>query len=131
MIDWKMYRMSYTKKAQEILDALSLEEKISLMSGSEIRAEVRGAIQKKLKVHYNERPYRAGGIEEKGVPPMLFADGTRGVVCGRGTATCFPVSSMRGATFNPALEEEIGIAMAEEVLDAGANFFGGDRKSVV
>lgn len=125
MIDWKMYRMSYTKKAQEILDALSLEEKISLMSGSEIRAEVRGAIQKKLKVHYNERPYRAGGIEEKGVPPMLFADGTRGVVCGRGTATCFPVSSMRGATFNPALEEEIGIAMAEEVLDAGANFFGG------
>ncbi|MCF2682300.1 beta-glucosidase [Faecalicatena contorta] len=125
MADWRLYRISYTEKAKEILDMLSLEEKVSLMSGSETRAEVRGAIQKKLKVHYNEKPYRAGGIQEKGIPPMCFADGTRGVVCGRGTATCFPVASMRGATFLPELEEEIGRAMAEEVLDAGGNFFGG------
>ena len=124
-MDWKTYRMTYTEKARAILEMLSLEEKISLMSGSEIRSEVRGAIRKKLNVHYNEWPYRAGGVKEKGVPPMLFADGTRGVVCGREKATCFPVASMRGATFDLEMEEKIGQAIAEEVLEAGANFFGG------
>lgn len=81
-MDWKAYRLTYTKQAKDILKTLSLEEKVSLMSGSEIRSEVRGAIRKKLKVHYNEHPYRAGGIKEKDIPAMLFADGTRGVVCG-------------------------------------------------
>ena len=124
-MDWKAYRLTYTKQAKDILKTLSLEEKVSLMSGSEIRSEVRGAIRKKLKVHYNEHPYRAGGIKEKDIPAMLFADGTRGVVCGCKKATCFPVASMRGAAFDPELEEEIGRAIAEEVLDVGANFFGG------
>lgn len=124
-MNWKAYRLTYTKQAKDILKTLSLEEKVSLMSGSEIRSEVRGAIRKKLKVHYNEHPYRAGGIKEKGIPAMLFADGTRGVVCGCKKATCFPVASMRGAAFDPELEEEIGRAIAEEVLDVGANFFGG------
>ena len=95
-MDWKAYRLTYTKQAKDILKTLSLEEKVSLMSGSEIRSEVRGAIRKKLKVHYNEHPYRAGGIKEKDIPAMLFADGTRGVVCGCKKATCFPVASMRG-----------------------------------
>ena len=124
-MDWKAYRLTYTKQAKDILKTLSLEEKVSLMSGSEIRSEVRGAIRKKLKVHYNEHPYRAGGIKEKDIPAMLFADGTRGVVCGCKKSTCFPVASMRGAAFDPELEEEIGRAIAEEVLDVGANFFGG------
>lgn len=123
--DWKEYRLSYTEKAEEILDKLTLEEKISLLSGSQTREEVRGAIQKKIKMHYNEIPYHAGGIKEKGIPSMYFADGTRGVVCGRGKSTCFPVVSMRGATFDPELEEQIGEAIAEEVIDAGANLFGG------
>lgn len=124
-MDWKTYRLSYTKAALDILEKLSLEEKISLMSGSETRSEVRSAIRKKIKVHYNEHPYRAGGIREKGIPAILFADGSRGVVCGRDKTTCFPVAVMRGATFHPELEEKIGQAIAEEVLDAGANYFGG------
>ena len=90
--DWKKYRLSYTEKAEEILNKLTLEEKISLLSGSQTKEEVRGAIQKKIKMHYNEIPYRAGGIKEKGIPSMYFADGTRGVVCGREKSTCFPVA---------------------------------------
>lgn len=74
-MDWKAYRLTYTKQAKDILKTLSLEEKVSLMSGSEIRSEVRGAIRKKLKVHYNEHPYRAGGIKEKGIPAMLLQMG--------------------------------------------------------
>lgn len=84
MNEWRTYRLSYTQKARKILETLTLEEKVSLMSGCESKKGVRGAIQSKMKTHYNEYPYRAGGLEEKGVPPMLFADGTRGVVCGWG-----------------------------------------------
>ena len=123
--DWQTYRLSYTESAQKILDTLTLDEKIFLMSGSESKKGVRGAIQDKTNTHYNEKPYRAGGIEEKNILPMLFADGTRGVVCGRGKYTCFPVTSMRGASFNPELERQVGNAVAEEVLDAGGNLFGG------
>lgn len=124
-MEWKLYRLMYAEKARKILEALTLEEKIFLLSGRETQSEVRGSITGKIKMHYNESPYRAGGIEEKGIPPMLSADGTRGVVCGRNVATCFPVACMRGATFDPELEEKVGSAMAQEVIDAGANFFGG------
>lgn len=86
--------------------------------------EVRKSIQKKVNTHYNEVPYRAGGIDGK-VPPVLFADGTKGVVCDRKMYTCFPVESMRGASFDPMLEKEIGEAIGAEVLLAGANLFGG------
>ncbi len=123
--DWQTYRLSYTESAQKTLDTLTLDEKIFLMSGSESKKGVRGAIQDKTNTHYNEKPYRAGGIEEKNIPPMLFADGTRGVVCGREKYTCFPVTSMRGASFHPELERQVGNAVAEEVLDAGGNLFGG------
>ena len=40
-MDWKAYRLTYTKQAKDILKTLSLEEKVSLMSGSEICSEVR------------------------------------------------------------------------------------------
>lgn len=123
--DWKAYRLSYTEQAKRLLNTLSLEEKIFLMSGCESKKGVRGSIQNKISAHYNEKPYRAGGIEEKGIPPMLFADGTRGVVCGSGRYTCFPVTSMRGASFHPKLEKQVGNAIAEEVIDAGGSLFGG------
>ena len=110
--DWQTYRLSYTESAQKILDTLALDEKIFLMSGSESKKGVRGAIQDKTNTHYNEKPYRAGGIEEKNIPPMLFADGTRGVVCGREKYTCFPVTSMRGASFHPELERQMTAAIA-------------------
>lgn len=78
-----------------------------------------------IKKHYNEEPYCAGGILEKGIPPIKFVDGTRGVVCGRGWSTCFPVAVMRGATFDIGLEEKVGRAIGEEVLLAGGNLFAG------
>lgn len=125
VVNWKEYRMSFQEKAEQIAKQLTLLEKVSLMSGKRTFAEVREAIQKKSKTHYNEQPYRAGGLREKGIPPLLFADGTRGVVCGRGVATCFPVSLMRGAAFDTELEERVGNCIAKEVLSAGGNLFGG------
>ncbi|HIT90088.1 MAG TPA: glycoside hydrolase family 3 C-terminal domain-containing protein [Candidatus Merdenecus merdavium] len=107
------------------MNSMTLEEKVDLMSGKMSFDEVRGAIKGKNKLHYNEFPYPAGGSYEKGVPQMLFCDGSRGVVCGTGKSTCFPVSLLRGATFNKRLEEQIGAAMSKEVLAYGGNLFAG------
>lgn len=121
----KEKRMSYTKKAEEIVNTLSLEEKVFLMSGSIDFVAVRKAIRSKSNEHYNHIPYAAGGIPEKNIPPMLFCDGPRGVVCGLGKSTCFPVTMLRGATFDSELEEKIGQAMAEEVLAYEGNLSAG------
>ena len=80
----KTQRMQYTEKAQSIVESLTLEEKVSLMSGTMTFEEVRGAIKKRTQEHYNQFPYPAGGIAKKHVSPVLFVDGPRGVVCGNG-----------------------------------------------
>jgi len=121
----KQQRLENTEKAKAIINSLSLEEKVFLMSGKMTFEEVRGAIKKKLHVHYNQFPYPAGGIPEKGIPEMKFVDGPRGVVCGRGKSTCFPVSMLRGATFDKALEEKVGEVIGEETLAFDGNTFAG------
>lgn len=122
----KSKRLSYTRKAQEIVDSLTLEEKVSLMSGSmSLESMIENMRDDPENKHYNYIPYGAGGIEEHNIPPMLFCDGPRGVVCGNGKATCFPVSMLRGATFDTDLEERIGRAIGKEVRGFKGNLFGG------
>lgn len=105
----KKYRLNLTDQAKKIVDELTLEQKVSLMSGNtpnmfKLTPEQMAAMaemppEEMEKNHYNVTPYAAGGLEEYHIPPMLFADGPRGVVCGNGEATCFPVSMCRGASF--------------------------------
>ncbi|AJH00797.1 glycosyl hydrolase [Clostridium beijerinckii] len=122
----KLKRLSYTEKAKEIVNPLTLEEKVSLMGGNvtlnDMLSDLRDADEQK---HYNSYPYPAGGIEKNNVPPMLFCDGPRGVVCSAGKSTCFPVSMLRGATFDTALEEKIGNAIGKEVHGYKGNLFAG------
>ncbi len=128
----KEYRLSFTEKAQAIVDQLTLEQKVYLMAGNidlqtidpTAMAQI-GAMLSSEENHYNVVPYAAGGIEEHNVPPMLFCDGPRGIVCGNWKSTCFPVSMARGATFNPALEEAIGHAIGREARAYGGNLFAG------
>jgi beta-glucosidase len=117
----KHERLAYTKKAEEIVDQMSLEEKVYLMSGKVSFEELMGDIAKGH--HYNWYPYPAGGNERLGVPEMKFVDGPRGVVAGN--STCFPVSMARGATFDQDLEERIGKAIGKEIRAHGGNLFGG------
>lgn len=121
----KKERLKYTNQAEDIVASLTLEEKVSLMSGSMNFEEVRNAVKKKSFEHYNQFPYPAGGLPKKHVAPVLFVDGARGVVCGNGRSTAFPVSMLRGATFDVELEQEIGCAIGDEVLAYGGNLFGG------
>ncbi len=54
-----------------------------------------------------------------GIPPFRMSDGPRGVRIG--TATTFPVGMARGATWDPALEKQIGEAMGQELAAKGGN----------
>lgn len=122
----KNYRLSYTDKAKEVVSKLTLEEKVSLMSGTtSLQKELQDIQEDPDNKHYNYIPYPAGGIERVGLPPMLFCDGPRGVVCGKGKTTCFPVSMLRGASFDTELEEKIGRAIGKEIRAFGGNLFGG------
>ncbi|NDL68404.1 beta-glucosidase family protein [Anaerotalea alkaliphila] len=122
----KEHRLEFTDRAAELLKGMTLEEKVSLMSGKmSLRQEMADREVDPENKHYNYIPYPAGGIERLGIPPMLFCDGPRGVVCGTGKATCFPVPMLRGASFDVELEERIGHAIGREVRAFGGNFFGG------
>ncbi len=72
---------------------------------------------------YNRTPIVAGRLDRLGIPGIRFTDGPRGIVMG--SSTCFPVAMARGATWDPALEEEIGAAIGREGRAQGANLFGG------
>ena len=112
---------SAEQRADSLLEAMSLREKVRLMTGS--TSLLRMAVDHYLLGHYNRTAYGTRGLKRLGIPPVLFSDGPRGVVMGR--ATCFPVSMARGASWDPGLEERIGEAMAREIRALGGNFFGG------
>jgi beta-glucosidase len=123
-MNFKQKRLANTPKAIKLLNRLSLEEKVWLMSGSTKLEDLLGPLVAKGN-HYNESPYPAGGSEKIGLPPLMFCDGTRGVVCGTGKSTCFPVPLCRGASFDPVLKRKIGKAIGREVKSWGGNLFGG------
>ncbi|NNE74961.1 MAG: beta-glucosidase [Acidimicrobiales bacterium] len=71
---------------------------------------------------YNTQAWPAAHVERLGIPGIDFIDGPRGCVVG--PATTFPVSMARGASFDPALEYEIGQAMGAELRASGATYTG-------
>lgn len=121
----KSYRLSYTKRARELINQLTLEEKVNLMSGIGYYFCDPELYENETNKHYNYIPFYSGEMTHKGIPPMIFTDGTRGVVVGTGKNTCFPVSMLRGASFDTSLEERIGRAVAREVRACSCNLFAG------
>ncbi len=63
--------------------------------------------------------YYAGGDQSLDIPPYKMVDGPRGARAG--FATAFPVAMARGATFDVALEREVGLAIGREVAAKGGN----------
>jgi beta-glucosidase len=66
------------------------------------------------------RPFVAGAVRRLGIPGIRFSDGARGVVIGKSTA--FPVTMARAATWDPALEQQVGRAIGLETRARGANY---------
>jgi beta-glucosidase len=109
--------------ARELVDQMSMEEKVQMMSPwlkSTLKLSLEMAADG---MKYNQQSYQAGGNERLGIPTVRFFDGPRGMVSG--TATCFPVSMARAATFDRNLEYKIGTAIGKEIRANEGNYFGG------
>jgi beta-glucosidase len=92
-------------RVETILSSLTLKEKIAQMGGDIVMSEM----------------FLTPDNTKLGVRGLRFRDGPRGVRQESGTATCFPVSVARAATFDLDLEERIGAAMGREVKAVGYN----------
>ena len=109
-----------SEAAASLVSGLSEDERLWLLDGDQSfwrgmwRMVARG---------YNRVPVVAGAVPRLGIPGVRFTDGPRGVVVG--TSTCFPVAMCRGASWDPAMEEEIGRAIGAEARAQGANLFAG------
>ncbi|MGY5803929.1 glycoside hydrolase family 3 C-terminal domain-containing protein [Rhizobium sp. LEGMi12c] len=90
----------------DILDRMTLEEQVSLLSGADFWTTV--------------------PVERLGVPKIKVTDGPNGAR-GAGSlvagvnAACFPVAIALGATWNPALVERMGVALAGQARSKGAS----------
>ncbi|MGG7576747.1 glycoside hydrolase family 3 C-terminal domain-containing protein [Rhizobium sp. Nf11,1] len=88
-----------------ILDEMTLEEQVSLLSGSDFWTTV--------------------PVERLGVPKIKVTDGPNGAR-GAGSlvagvkATCFPVAIALGASWNPDLVRQMGVAIARQAKSKGA-----------
>ena len=122
----KQYKENPSKEVLEnsvqgLLDEMTLKEKVRLMQGHAMGVTIKNTLTKGR--YYNGEAYPAGGCKRLGIPPVLFTDGPRGIVMGK--CTCFPVSMLRGATFDDELEYEIGKIFAKEASALGANLYAG------
>lgn len=71
---------------------------------------------------YGRKPYVHGSIYRLGIPGIWYCDGPRGVNIQ--TATAFPCSMARGATWDISLEEKVAAAIGLEARAYGANTVG-------
>ena len=112
----------------DFVAGLTLDEKLACLDGDEefwpgLRRMAAAGGARVAGEGYGSRPYLGGVLAELAFPGIAFSDGPRGAVMGQNT--CFPVSMARGATWDPALEEQIGVAIGREIRAGGANLFGG------
>ena len=107
--------------AELLLKEMTLKEKIRTLQGHALGVTAKNFITKGR--FYNGEAYPAGGCKRLGIPPVLFTDGPRGIVMKK--CTCFPVSMLRGASFDDELEYRIGEVFAKEASALDANLFAG------
>lgn len=104
--------------ANSLLSQMTLRQKVHELHG---RGVVKFGVS--ILVRRKVRSVKAGGDRRLGIPPTIFLDGPRGVSLYKG-ATAFPVTMARGASWDPALEQRVGTAIATEILALGANYSG-------
>ena len=107
-------------EAQALIAMLDHDEVIDLLDGD---APFWPGITDMTRGGYYTHAWPAARNTRLGIPGFAFTDGPRGVVIGN--ATCFPVAMARAASFDVALEEQIGDVIGLEARAAGATYFGG------
>jgi len=101
--------------ADQLLDRMTDGELLGLLDG-----DSPWWVLPLIPVLLGRRPFVAGAVPRLGIPGVRFSDGARGVVIGASTA--FPVTMARAATWNTALEEEVGVAIGLETRARSANY---------
>ena len=102
-------------KVANILSQMSLDEKIEQMAG-----KVPQIMALRMILEFtNADTWNTPKNDRLDVPSLKYIDGPRGV--GKGKATCFPVSMVRGAAWDAGLERRIGAAIGYEARTLGAN----------
>ncbi len=106
------------QRVEELLSQLTLREKVSLLSG--------------------EDDWHTVPIPRLGIPALVMTDGPHGVRANRtggkriqGTATSFPTGVSMAASWDPALIERVGEALAEETRALGCDILLGPCVNIV
>ncbi|MBC8070755.1 MAG: glycoside hydrolase family 3 C-terminal domain-containing protein [Deltaproteobacteria bacterium] len=95
-------------RIDDALASLSTADKVAMMHGASLSVQ--------------DGAWRVEGNAALGLPGFKMLDGPRGVGSGSGeTATVFPVAIMRGASWDPELEREVGAAIGREIRSVGAD----------
>ncbi|MCM2441103.1 beta-glucosidase [Agrobacterium vitis] len=89
-----------------LLDEMTLEEQVSVLSGADFWTTV--------------------PVERLGIPKIKVTDGPNGArgggsLVGGVKATCYPVAIALGATWSPSLIEAMGVSLAGQVKSKGAS----------
>ncbi len=99
-------------------DATAIERRIDDLLGQMTLAEKTDQMQGR---GFSDGAWRTPDNARLGIPGFAMIDGPRGVQLLAGNATSFPVTIARGATWDPALEERVGDAIATEARAKGAS----------
>lgn len=108
---------SLEKRVDELLQQMTLQEKIALLSGKDAWSTV--------------------PIHRLGIPSITMTDGPHGVRSvdsedrESGPATCFPTGISMGASWNPDLIEKIGAALGEETRGLNCEILLGPCVNIV
>lgn len=105
-------------KIEEVIDAMTIEEKVSMVMGLGLEDEA----QKALAILAPGAQGITFSIPRLGIPHIIFCDGPAGIrlMNIKGTDksyfTAFPVATAMAATWNMALEQKLAKTMASEAL---------------
>ena len=91
-----------------LMSQLTLSEKISMLSGSPVGGTT-------------------NAVPRLGIPGLVMSDGPHGIRGG----TLWPALIAAAGSFNPALEQQVGVAMAKEFRALGANVSLGPMLNLV
>ncbi|MCK9878928.1 glycoside hydrolase family 3 C-terminal domain-containing protein [Frankia sp. Ag45/Mut15] len=108
-------RQTAAEAADQLIAELTEDELLWLLDGD---TPIQAAL--KLMSRMKAGPVVGGAVARLGIPGIRFSDGPRGVIMGHSTA--FPVTMARAATWDPALEREVGTAIGLEARAQGANY---------
>lgn len=110
-------------RARALIPALTLEEKVSILSGLNANYGKSGAVS----------PYvgYTPGVARLNIPPLNWEDGPQGVADGVQGVTAFPSQMTVAQSWQPELFQEWGVALGLEQRGKGSSVMLGPSVSLV